>query len=68
VLVGCRAEVDERIDVGDANTDSDGAPFDALGDFDLIEVAGFPVVDRGPRQAAQVANAGRKRIICGFVE
>jgi len=41
--------MDERVDVGDANADSDRAVCNALRNFDLVEVARFLVVDRRPR-------------------
>jgi len=46
MLVGGGSEVDERTDVRYADADPDRAVLYSLGDFDLIEVAGFPVVDR----------------------
>jgi len=46
VRVGRRAEVDERVHVGDADADFDRAVGEALGYFDLIEIARLAVVDR----------------------
>ena len=46
MLICRRAEADKRVHVGNADADSDRAVGDALRDFDLIEVARFPVVDR----------------------
>jgi hypothetical protein len=68
VFVRGGAEVDERIDVSDSNADPDGAVRYSLRDFDLIEVAGFAIVDRRPRLATHVPHARRQGIVGWIVE
>ena len=48
---------DERVDVGDGDEDPHRAAGQRLGDRELVEVARIVVVDRCPRQTAQIANA-----------
>ena len=52
-----------RIDVRDRHEDSDVSARQRLGDRQLVEIAGIVVVDRAPRQRAQVARRrlGRAR-------
>ena len=55
-----RARRDEGVDVGDADADAEAAIGEALGDFDLIEVARGVVVDGGPGELAEIGDISRR--------
>ncbi len=52
---------DTRIHVGHTNQHADAAVRQLLGPFNLIEIFRRVVIDRGPKQAAQVLRSGRCR-------
>ena len=49
---------DDRIDISDADEDADVAVGKLLGPLDLVEVAGFGVVNRRPSEVAEIAAGG----------
>jgi hypothetical protein len=58
VLVDRGAARHQGIHIGDADRDLDRAVGQPLGDLDLVQVHRVVVVDGGPEEAAQVADAG----------
>ena len=57
VHVDRRQSVDDRIHVGDGHEHFDLVAGQGLGDRQLIEVPRVIVIDRGPEQVSQVADA-----------
>ena len=54
---------DKRIHIGDAHHHLDAAIGQAFGDFDLVEIARSIVIDRRPKQPAQIAHLiGRRQL------
>jgi hypothetical protein len=68
VVIRGGAEPYECVHVGDADTDSDRTVGEAFRYFDLVEIARLPIVDRGPKQVAQIVTAMRQRIIRRIIE
>ena len=52
------ALADARIHIGHADKYADAAVREALGPLNLVKVLGGVVVDRGPEEAAQIAEFG----------
>jgi hypothetical protein len=58
VAVGRAAVRHQCVHIGDADQDAEIAIGEPLDEFDLVEVAGFGVIDGRPEQGSQILDAG----------
>ncbi len=56
MLIDRRVFGDKGVHIGDSDHHFDVAVGQAFGNFDLVEIFGGVVVDRGPKQISEVAN------------